>query len=124
MGWKSGVRILERKRKRERGEGEGDERIYSENGVKVERGPLVVAGLLYVSVEKKKVARRGGEEAVRLFGRCVRVSRVNARLGEKVGNQLIRRQAVAAYFYPTTTFHFVSTMMSGKLRDTKRSHAA
>lgn len=32
---------------------ERDERIYSENKAKGERGPLVVTELLYVSVEKK-----------------------------------------------------------------------
>jgi len=55
-GAEGGVRMqLERGRERER-----DERIYSEElKVKVERGPLVVARLLCVSVEKKpRVARK------------------------------------------------------------------
>jgi len=38
---------------RERPKRKRDERIYSENEAKGERGPLVVTGLLYVSVEKK-----------------------------------------------------------------------
>lgn len=39
-------------------EKERDERIYSENEAKGERGPLVVTGLLYVSVEKKHAVER------------------------------------------------------------------
>lgn len=39
---------------RERPKRKRDERIYSENEAKGERGPLVVTGLLYVSVEKKQ----------------------------------------------------------------------
>lgn len=55
-----------RKVGRERPKRKRDERIYSENEAKGERGPLVVTGLLCVSVEKKLHATR--EASVRIIG--------------------------------------------------------
>lgn len=57
-------RFMGRKVGRDRPKRNRDERIYSENEAKGKRGPLVVTGLLCVSVEKKYAAR----EASARFG--------------------------------------------------------
>lgn len=60
MGRKVGLELAKRKR---------DERIYSENEAKGERGPLVVTGLLCVSVEKKHATREASAGIISAFRR-------------------------------------------------------
>lgn len=68
MGWRVG---------RDRPKRNRDERIYSENEAKGERGPLVVTGLLCVSVEKKHAAREAPARFVSTFRRRSHGARSN-----------------------------------------------
>lgn len=79
----------------EGGAREKDERIYSENKAKGERGPLVVTELFYVSVEKKKyTARRGSKfRSVSLIDLFRELEEKYIKLEEQYSSQ------VANYFF-------------------------